>query len=79
MEEDVEIQVVSIKRFWVVTRPTATSQLRDILLECTFESYAQQIRGSMKEESIVGLYLDESCARRVAVGLLQARNWQSQP
>ncbi len=78
MDRDVEIRIVSIKRFWIVTRPTPLSELGDICFECTFESLARQIRGGLQEEAIVGMYLEERYARRVAERLLEARDREFQ-
>ena len=62
------------ERFWVVVRPTGLSELGDICFECDFRRYALQIRGGLDEETIVGVYVDEQEAKRVAEELLRERD-----
>ena len=60
--------------FWVVTTPTANSELGDICFECTYESFAIQIRGGLQVHQIVGIFGDESLAKATATNLLTARD-----
>ena len=44
----VAMKVVGMpERFWIVTTPTATSELGDCCFECNFKTYALQVRGGL--------------------------------
>ena len=59
--------------FWVVTKPSAVSELEDILFACTFGRLLLQGRGGLAEDDIVGVYADEGKARQEATRLLGER------
>ena len=58
------------EEFWVVTRPSEFSTAEDICFPCTFDRLMQQARGGLQEVEIVGIYADETEARRSAATLL---------
>jgi len=54
------------KTFWVVSSPTQSSEMGDILFEATFMSFAYTVRGGLDPKDIVGVYARESDARERA-------------
>jgi hypothetical protein len=56
--------------FWVVTKPTPTSELGDICFEANIIELACQFRGGLDETTIHGIYVSEVEAQRVAANLL---------
>ena len=57
--------------FWVVTTPTANSDLGDVCFECDFKQFALQVRGGLEVESIVGIYADGEAAKEIATKLIE--------
>jgi hypothetical protein len=71
---DQEMVIVGMpERFWVVTRPTPNSELGDIRFECTFETFALQVRGGLDVGQIVGIYADHDVATTTATKLIEDR------
>jgi hypothetical protein len=58
------------EEFWVVTRPSQFSTSEDILFPCTFERLMLQTLGGLQEDEIVGIFAEETEARRSAATLL---------
>ena len=58
--------------FWFVVSPTPNSELGDICFECDFERFARQIRGGLDEQTIVGIFVDQTEAVELAERLLRA-------
>lgn len=56
--------------FWVVTVPTLYSSIGDICFRCDFRQFALQVRGGLDENTIFGIYADESIAQAEAKRLL---------
>ena len=59
------------KTFWVVTRPSADSELEDILFESDMARMEYQYKGGLKASEIYGVYGKESEATKAAKGLLK--------
>jgi hypothetical protein len=59
-----------VNGFWVVTKPSPVSEMGDICFRCTFEQFALQVRGGLKEHDILGIYADGDDARQAAAKLL---------
>jgi hypothetical protein len=59
--------------FYVVTKPTKKSELSDICRLCNILEFACQIRGGLREETIVGIYNHGPTARAIAQDLLDKR------
>ena len=71
MSETTEMKIHGmVNKFWVVTKPSPVSELGDICFPCTFEQFMLQTRGGLKEEEIVGIYVEEDEARGVAMKLV---------
>jgi hypothetical protein len=66
------------EHFWVVTTPTAESEIGDICFECDFRTFALQVRGGLDVEKVVGIFANEEAAVELAEHLLQAAE-ESQP
>lgn len=64
--------VDEVGSFWVVTRPSEISTMEDILFESNVLHFANQIRGGLYEEEVIGLYKDESKAVKTADQLIAA-------
>ncbi len=56
--------------FWVVTKPSPVSVMGDICFESTFAQLLLQGRGGLHEDNIVGIFADETEAKKVATQLL---------
>jgi hypothetical protein len=56
--------------FWVVTKPTSSSEVDDICFEANIFGLADQFRAGLDETTIHGIYVSEVEAQRVAVNLL---------
>ena len=61
------------KKFWVVTKPTKESELGDICFEADIGRLMLQFRGGLDVDEIVGVYGNESAAKKDAEKLLVAR------
>lgn len=59
-----------VNGFWVVTTPSPMSEMGDICFRCTFEQFALQVRGGLKEDDILGIYVDGDDAKEAAAKLL---------
>jgi hypothetical protein len=64
--------VDEVGSFWVVTRPNEKSTMEDIMFESNVLHFANQIRGGLYEEEVIGLYKDESKAVKTANQLITA-------
>jgi hypothetical protein len=58
------------ERFWVVTKPSPVSAMEDVCFPCTFQRLIDRVRGGLDEEEIVGVFADETEARKEAAELL---------
>jgi hypothetical protein len=58
------------EHFWLVTKPSPVSVMGDICFQCTFAQILLQGRGGLHEDDIVGVYADESEAKKAASELL---------
>lgn len=65
------------EKFWVVTTPTANSELGDICFACDFRQFALQIRGGLEIGRVVGIYAIEDDAKATATKLLAAFDEQA--
>jgi hypothetical protein len=59
-----------VNKFFVVTKPSPVSELADICFSCTYEQFMLQVRGGLKEEDIVGIFIDDAEAKRMAMKLV---------
>jgi len=66
--------VAGTKSMWLVTKPTADSELVDILWECDWVHLGNWFRDGGDGSEIVGLYHHEQQARNVAMSLLAVRD-----
>jgi hypothetical protein len=57
-------------KFWVVTTASPFSEMCDICFPCTYAQLMRQALGGLQEHEIVGIYGDETEARREAARLL---------
>ena len=57
--------------FWVVTKPSQVSTLGDICFACTYGRLLLQGRGGLHEDEILGIFADETEAKKAATGLLE--------
>lgn len=74
-QEDQAMKVVGMpESFWIVTMPTATSELGDCCFQCTYETFALQIRGGLSVQKIIGIFADEQLAKAAATRLIEARD-----
>lgn len=62
-----------IGKFWVVTAPTDNSTLKDILFESDVLAMANQFKGGLKEDEVLGLFKDEKRAKEFATRLLSKK------
>lgn len=71
-------QSVKLDKFWVVTKPTAHSELNDILFESTLNQskggMELQFKGGLTSDQIVGIYTEYEEAKKEAEKLMNARN-----
>ena len=58
------------EQFWVVSKPSPTSELVDLCLACTFDELLFRGRGELHEDDIAGIYADEDEATEAAMQLL---------
>jgi len=61
-------------RMWLVTFPTAISELCDVLWECNWTDLGNAFKGGLDGSEVYGLYTDEDAARKVAVTLMAQRD-----
>ncbi len=55
--------------FWVVTKPSDTSEMEDILFKADIFDFSLQLRGGLKGSEIVLITMDETEARETAENL----------
>lgn len=58
--------------FWVVTQPYVDSTLSDICFKSNPMHFANQIRGGLKDNNVLGFYLKEEDAISISLAMLQA-------
>jgi len=63
-----------VDAIWIVTRPTQVSTLADIVFQTSVPLLANQFRGGLSPDDIMGVYLNEQEARAVGTSLL-AGTW----
>jgi Arc/MetJ-type ribon-helix-helix transcriptional regulator len=68
--------VDEVGKFFVVEKPSKDSTKDDILFQSDIFYFANQIKGGLKSENVVGLYKNKSDANRIATELLKARDTQ---
>ena len=68
--------VDEIGKFFVVTSPFKDDNKEDILFESDVFSFANQVRGGLKFEEVIGLYKNKSDANRIATEALKERDSQ---
>jgi len=68
--------VDEVGKFFVVEKPSKDSTKDDILFQSDIFYFANQIKGGLKPENVVGLYKNKSDANRIATELLKARDTQ---
>ncbi len=64
--------VDEVGSFWVVTRPNEGSTMEDIVFESNVLHFANQVRGGLYEEEVIGIYKEESKAVKTADQLIAA-------
>ena len=64
--------VDEVGSFWVVTRPSEISTMEDIVFESNVLHFANQVRGGLYEEEVIGIYKEESKAVKTADQLIAA-------
>ena len=60
------------KKFWIVTKPTAKSTIKDMLFEADLKDLSLQFLGGLNAKDIVGLFTEKHEAADFAVSLLAA-------
>lgn len=65
-----------VGKFFVVTSPFKDDNKEDILFESDVFSFANQVRGGLKFEEVIGLYKNKSDANRIATEALKERDSQ---
>jgi hypothetical protein len=69
-------RIDEVGEFWVVEKPSKDASIDDILFKSRdVDYYANQIRGGLKEDNVVGLFRSEDKARKLAEKLL--KNYKS--
>jgi len=68
--------VDEVGKFFVVEKPSKDSTKDDILFQSDIFYFANQIKGGLNTENVVGLYKNKSDANRIATELLKARDTQ---
>jgi hypothetical protein len=63
-----------IGKFFVVTSPFKNDTKEDILFESDVFSFANQVRGGLTFEEVLGLYKNKSDANRIATEALKERD-----
>ncbi len=58
--------------FWVVTMPTANSELVDICFKSDIAGMMRQTKGGLNDEEVLGIFREELVAKGVAGKLLAA-------
>ncbi len=65
--------VDEIGKFWVVTTPSGTSELSDILFERTVAEMELSFRAGLDPNDILGLFKDEARAEAFALDRLETQ------
>lgn len=68
--------VDEVGKFFVVEKPSKDSTKDDILFQSDIFYFANQIKGGLHPEDVVGIYKNKSDANRIATELLKARDTQ---
>jgi hypothetical protein len=68
--------VDEVGKFFVVTKPSKDSTKDDVLFQSDIFYFANQIKGGLNTEDVVGIYKNKSDANRIATELLKARDTQ---
>lgn len=68
-----------MKKMWLVTWPTAISELADVLWECDWISLGNAFKGGLDGSEVCGLYHNEQQATNVAQSLLDVRDGRLDP
>jgi len=68
--------VDEVGKFFVVEKPSKDSTKDDILFQSDIFYFANQIKGGLNTEDVVGIYKNKSDANRIATELLKARDTQ---
>ena len=58
--------------FWLVTKPTPTSQVEDVCTKCSFKRLAHMLKNGLLLEDIVGFYARKGAAIKRAQALVDA-------
>lgn len=61
-------------QMWLVTRPTADSELADVLWACSWTDLGNAFKGGLEGWEVVGLYASRPTALKVAKALLAVRD-----
>lgn len=65
--------------FWVVIMPTVESELEDILFDSDLFGFILQVKGGLKICEIVGIYTNQSEAKKIAQRLLTNKKSDTDP
>ena len=68
--------VDEVGKFFVVEKPSKDSTKDDILFQSDIFYFANQIKGGLNTEDVIGIYKNKSDANRIATELLKARDTQ---
>lgn len=63
---------MKIEKFWIVTKPSYTSEVEDICFEADSKTLALQFRGGLKEDDIHALFTTRDEAEKEAGRILVA-------
>lgn len=63
-----------VGKFFIVTTPTKNSTKEDILFESDLFYFANQVRGGLKFDEVLGIYKNKSDANRIAIESLKERD-----
>lgn len=67
IKEEKSPKVDEIGKFFVTEKPTSKEdKIEDLVFESTVFYFANQVRGGLKEENVLGIYKQKSDARRAA-------------
>jgi chaperonin cofactor prefoldin len=67
VKEEKSPMVDEIGKFFVTEKPTSKEdKIEDLVFESTVLYFANQVRGGLKEENVLGIYKQKSDARRAA-------------
>jgi hypothetical protein len=66
-------------RMWLVTWPTAVSEMADVCWECDWIELGHAFKGGLEGAEVCDLYHSEQQARNVAQSLLDVRDGKLDP